>query len=218
MDNRSNAVLFLGDATIQARLMQQELKKYASFEVKQKSVGELKFISQLNGIDIILLDYAFLDQKVFRDVLMTETLNFDLIIYNVPKETPSEELVAWKRLKGILFSDAPIAHITRSVDAVLKGEMWLPRSCMEKMLSHYRTYTLPTHNPFDDLTRREKQILDRLVCGQTNQEIADELFVAESTVKTHIYKLYKKMNVHCRSEAIRCVRQAKQIERSDSLT
>ncbi len=59
------------------------------------------------------------------------------------------------------------------------------------MLIHFRPYAISSQEISNTLTKREKQILDRIVQGQSNLEIADALFVAESTVKTHVYKLYK---------------------------
>ncbi len=202
-------VLFLGGKNIQCRLIQREISVCSSAEVTHKSRTELKLISQLNDYDIVLIDFSCMAEEEYSFIPTINTLSFGLIIYNVPNDTPSEHFLSWSCLKGILFEGSPIEHIGKSVESVLSGEMWLPRQYMEAMLSHYRSYTVPHDSPFDDLTRREKQILDRLVCGQTNQEIADELFVAESTVKTHIYKLYKKINVHCRREAIKLVRSVK---------
>ncbi len=73
---------------------------------------------------------------------------------------------------------------------------------MEKMLSDIRPYAMNSQDISSTLTKREKQILDRLVQGHSNLQIAEELFVAESTVKTHVYKLYKKLNVSNRKEAV----------------
>ncbi len=52
-----------------------------------------------------------------------------------------------------------------------------------KMLIHFRPYAISSQEISNTLTKREKQILDRIVQGQSNLEIADALFVAESTVK-----------------------------------
>ncbi|MFA0707864.1 response regulator transcription factor, partial [Vibrio sp. 10N.222.48.A3] len=53
------------------------------------------------------------------------------------------------------------------------------------------------------LTKREAQIFKRVIRGDTNLEISSELFISESTVKTHVYNIYKKINVTNRKEAIR---------------
>jgi DNA-binding NarL/FixJ family response regulator len=51
------------------------------------------------------------------------------------------------------------------------------------------------------LTSREREILCRLACGAKNKEIAADLCISLHTVKTHIYKIYKKINVSDRLQA-----------------
>ena len=52
------------------------------------------------------------------------------------------------------------------------------------------------------LTPREKQILALVVMGFTNREIADQLVVAESTVKSHLFSAFRRLGVRSRSEAV----------------
>lgn len=60
------------------------------------------------------------------------------------------------------------------------------------------------HNKIDitQLTSKEKQILELICAGKSNKEIASELFVELSTVKTHINKLYTKLNINNRNQAM----------------
>jgi DNA-binding NarL/FixJ family response regulator len=51
------------------------------------------------------------------------------------------------------------------------------------------------------LSHREKQILALVVLGLTNRQIADELFLAESTVKTHLSSAFGKLDAHSRADA-----------------
>ena len=52
------------------------------------------------------------------------------------------------------------------------------------------------------LTPREKQVLALVVMGYSNQEIADQLVVAESTVKSHLFSAFRRLGVRSRSEAV----------------
>jgi DNA-binding NarL/FixJ family response regulator len=55
----------------------------------------------------------------------------------------------------------------------------------------------------DGLTRREAEVLARIAAGRTNQEIAGDLFVSETTVKTHINNVFSKAGLRSRAEAVR---------------
>jgi len=53
-----------------------------------------------------------------------------------------------------------------------------------------------------NLSCRELEVLSSLSTGKTNLQIAQELFISEKTVKNHLYKIYKKLGVSSREEAI----------------
>jgi DNA-binding NarL/FixJ family response regulator len=61
------------------------------------------------------------------------------------------------------------------------------------------------------LTQREKELIELIYSGKTNKEIAEMLFLAESTVKTHVYNIFRKMEVKNRIEVI-CIINGDAIE------
>lgn len=63
-----------------------------------------------------------------------------------------------------------------------------------------------------ELTKREMEILEQLYAGKTNTQIADELFISASTVKAHIYNLFRKLRVKSRGEAVCVVREVRETE------
>jgi LuxR family transcriptional regulator of csgAB operon len=90
----------------------------------------------------------------------------------------------------------------KGITAIFEGEFWLSRkliaSYLERTRSKPRKVTASAHV----LTRREKQILRLTATGATNTEIAEQLNVSMHTVKTHIYNLFKKINVSNRIQAV----------------
>lgn len=58
-----------------------------------------------------------------------------------------------------------------------------------------------TSNPFEALTEREMQIMSEVAKGYRNRQIADRLFISESTVKVHMKSLLKKLDVPSRTAA-----------------
>ncbi|MDN3697138.1 MULTISPECIES: response regulator transcription factor [Vibrio] len=205
-----NKILLLSRTNIHSRLIQRELEKSNKFVIQQKTDKQFSQPYSVENISVILMSYHYIKDGLYTDLLSATTFDFNLVIYDVPVDLLCDTIVSWCCLKGILYEDAPVDHLTRCVEVVAKGDLWLPRNLMAQMLTRCRPYAPSTKNSIGELTKREQQILDRLVCGQSNLQIANELFVAESTVKTHIYKLYKKINVNCRKEAIRFARQQNQ--------
>ena len=61
-----------------------------------------------------------------------------------------------------------------------------------------------------ELTKREVEILKEVYDGKTNTQIAEDLFISESTVKAHIYNIFRKMNVKSRVEAVCIIREEKE--------
>ncbi len=210
MERTTVSVLLLCEAGIAASLLLQQFEELDELAVSWSNAKNVQFITQLESFDVIVVNYHYHQQSFYQDVLRTETLDFNLIVYNLPADISIMQLIEWKRLKGILWEDSPLDHLAKSVKEVSQGSTWLPRPIMGALLEYYRKLSIPKLNPLVLLTKRERQILERLVCGQSNKQIADGLFVTESTVKTHIYKLYKKMNVRNRGEAIDRVRSVRE--------
>ncbi|MBM7038445.1 helix-turn-helix transcriptional regulator [Vibrio ulleungensis] len=156
----------------------------------------------------LIIDHAALTDAETVLWLALQSGNLHVVLHNLDDNHLSLEYYQWQCLKGTLSKDAPVEHLRSCVTTILNGGMWLPRLGLESILYHYRQPS-NAHGAWKlNLTKREKQILDRITAGESNKEIADDLFLAVSTVKTHVYKLYKKMEVNNRHQAISKVRSA----------
>ena len=71
-----------------------------------------------------------------------------------------------------------------------------------------RSFQRNSHSP---LSRRETQILEEIAKGKNRRVIADELFIDNETVKSHIKNIYAKLNVHSKADAIRTAKENKLI-------
>ncbi len=83
---------------------------------------------------------------------------------------------------------------------ICDGEIWVSRDYMSGLMNHIdrKKSSLNIH-----FTEREKQIIDMICKGASNRKIANELFIAEQTVKTHINNIFKKLNIKKRYELIK---------------
>ena len=97
-----------------------------------------------------------------------------------------------------ILKTSKASRIADSIRETMNGTPVLEPEVMTKMMKQMR-HDRVLH---DDLTEREMEILLLLATGYTNQEIADELFIAVKTVKTHVSNLLAKLEVHDRTQAV----------------
>lgn len=91
-------------------------------------------------------------------------------------------------------------EIANAVRATYHGQSVLEPEVTGKMMVKMRQKQ--QHLPHEELTSREMEILMLMAEGKTNQEIADELFIALKTVKTHVSNILSKLNVQDRTQAV----------------
>ncbi|GAA3304942.1 MULTISPECIES: response regulator [Dactylosporangium] len=104
--------------------------------------------------------------------------------------------------RGFLLKDAGPALLSQAVHAAANGDALIAPSVTTRLLRTFADAApaRPPRQPVDPLTDREEQVLARVARGRTNNEIADELFITLSTVKTHVTALMLKLGVRNRVE------------------
>jgi DNA-binding NarL/FixJ family response regulator len=107
---------------------------------------------------------------------------------------------------GFQLKDAPGEEIMRSARVVTEGGAWLDPAVTERVLAAYRS-TAPAGGDeaarrVEQLTPRELDVLRMMGRGASNAEIAEELFVSEATVKSHIGHIFTKLDLRDRAAAI----------------
>ncbi|GAA1863106.1 response regulator [Brevibacterium marinum] len=97
---------------------------------------------------------------------------------------------------GYLLKDINPEDISTAIEKASRGETYLPTEISSKVVAAMR-------NPGPKLTRRERDVIKLLATGASNAQIAQELFVTEATVKSHLVNVFTKLGVDSRSRAIR---------------
>ncbi|MEH7110490.1 MULTISPECIES: response regulator transcription factor [Bacillaceae] len=99
-----------------------------------------------------------------------------------------------------MLKTSKASEIANAVRATYHGQSVLEPEVTGKMMMKMRQKT--QHLPHEELTSRELEILLLMAEGKTNQDIADELFIALKTVKTHVSNILSKLNVQDRTQAV----------------
>jgi DNA-binding NarL/FixJ family response regulator len=97
-------------------------------------------------------------------------------------------------------------ELERRILAVARGEMVLSPAVTPAVFDALRRAPGADNDPRQEglgaLTAREREILNLLARGRSNRDIAEELFITNKTVKNHLSRIYEKIGVHSRAEAI----------------
>jgi len=101
---------------------------------------------------------------------------------------------------GYLLKDSPREELFRAVRAAHQGESVLAPSVATRLVSQVRGASKETLT--ETLSERELEVLALIAQGLTNRGAAQQLFVSEATVKTHLIHIYAKLNVGDRAAAV----------------
>ncbi|WAC20342.1 response regulator transcription factor [Luteolibacter sp. SL250] len=94
---------------------------------------------------------------------------------------------------GYLLKESKLPELSEAIRTVFRGERWFPKEILD--LAKERA-SLP------ELSKREVEVLDLVAKGLTNKEIAGVLGFSEDGAKHHLRKIYEKLGVNVRAEAI----------------
>jgi len=96
-------------------------------------------------------------------------------------------------VKGYILKESLSAQLFDAIKTVHSGGRCIPSAIAERLAGHIAT---------EDLTDRELEILNRIAAGQSNKQIANDLKIAEPTVKGHVGKILDKLQAGDRTEAV----------------
>nr|WSY50846.1 response regulator transcription factor [Streptomyces sp. NBC_00886] len=107
---------------------------------------------------------------------------------------------------GFLLKDARPEELLAGIRAVAGGDAVVAPAMTRRLLEVFTTY-LPLRGPGEDprlagLTQREREVLTDIAAGLTNSEIAEDLCLSESTIKTHIGRILAKIGARDRVQAV----------------
>ena len=133
----------------------------------------------MGGVEAIL---AILKNDPNARVIVLSTYDMDEDIYRALQSGA----------KSYLLKDMPIEEIVGTIREVFAGDASLPRHVAE---------CLTKRSERQQLTEREREVIEALIKGRSNKEIASSLCISEDTVKSHLKTLFAKLHVRDRTGA-----------------
>ena len=149
----------------------------------------------MNGIEATREIVALGRDESSRVVILT-TFDLDEYVYEALKAGAS----------GFLLKRTPAEDLVAGIRVVAAGEALLAPSVTQRLIETFRQRpeAAPARDAseLDDLTEREHEVLVLVARGMTNGDIAAHLFLSEGTVKTHVKRIFAKLGLHDRTQAV----------------
>ena len=163
--------------------------------------------TDLSETDVLILfdcrdmDDPLIDSRLC-DIMSAHSLReCRICLFNLSRENGKEKDFLRLGIRGVFYRDMPYEIIRKSIPAVLKGELWYPRDILAACALENYSRTFISGKEVGALTRREKEILQKIASGASNRDISRDLFISPHTVKTHVYRIFRKIGAKNRVEA-----------------
>ena len=148
------------------------------------------------------LDDLWLLMKTVREGNLLDW--FYVCVYNMVRNSSVEADLLNHKVRGVLYENYDLDMFIKAVKCIVAGELWFSRNTLKKYILEEVFNQQPkecTDAQAVSLTARELEILMQIYAGKSNQQIADDLCICTSTVKTHLYKIFRKIDVPNRIQA-----------------
>ena len=147
--------------------------------------------------DVILTDFPTL-HSAFHELDPQGNSGFSLLDTDCGKDNIISAIMA-KGLRGVLLSQASLALLKKAIRAVASGGIWMDKATVKDLLWSVNRLK---KDKAEVLSPKEKEIVALAGRGLRNREIAERLRISELTVKTHLHRIFKKLEITMRSQLI----------------
>ena len=155
----------------------------------------LLFLIDCKGRDI---DSFLLEFEPLKEMVNSQ---HHVAPFNVNPDLGEEEKALEHGIRGFFYERETLEQLEKGIRVIFSDELWVSREILTKHILYSTGRKPQTKNTSPVLTAREHEILTLIAAGAKNDAIADKLCISPNTVRTHIYNIFKKINVPNRLQA-----------------
>jgi len=158
-----------------------------------------------NPPDFCIIDTFFLKCLIHASEDKKKHYNCKILLVEDTHLTQKElrSLIISSRISGIIYKDTNKQNLKKALSKVLSGELWFKRETYEALFNKTKEIIESRIIYKRLLTPTEINVVNLVCQGLKNKEVAEKLFVSESTVKSHLYNIYRKLNINSRTQLMK---------------
>ena len=188
---------------IRALLERHPAASHISMVGEAASVREAIDQARRHKPDVVLLDIRLPDGYGFeacREILKDSPDTHVLVLTSFTDDSFIYEAIT-AGAQGYLMKEIDPSGLIDAIDKVAAGQSVISPDLTARMLAIVRSSSQQSDSIFTLLSPQEKRVLELVVQGRTNKEIADKLSLSENTVKNYLGNVFEKLHVRRRSQA-----------------
>jgi len=205
-----SSIFILGPLTLQneflAYVINKEIGAKCSIcdrELNSFSPGMNVASGDNEGKQLILIDT---EDQSFEEILKSLMTNGNfahglVALFNLNENAGVEKKALARNIRGFFYKDDHFEVFLKGIRSIFQGEIWVSRKTLLKCVFESFKERKSAIEEKTALTSREIEILSLVSMGSTNEEIANKMCISTNTVKTHLYNIFKKINVENRLQA-----------------
>lgn len=173
---------------------------YLYNRILEEALREL--LSSIETVELSPLEECsllFIDKPVIRENSVERAIDRGVKILLIDTGITEEEAVFLVKnfpISGIIYPEMELSLLRKCIDRVSSGENWFRRDFLSVISRRRETLHI------NQLTEKERQVIDLLIEGKTNKEIGRKLGLAEQTIKYYLNQLFKKTGCSNRTSLI----------------
>ena len=162
--------------------------------------------------DVVLLDMNMPEKNGLETIQEIEKMNLGVRILVLSGYDDADLIFRAMKLgaKGYVLKTMASAQLIYALEEIADGKVYLPSSLTSRFFEYFQQQVIEEKsevsqaedNYLSFLTAREEEVLDLLCQGVTYKGVASQLFISDTTVKTHVNNIFQKLQVNDRTQAV----------------
>jgi len=199
-------VLVVDNQTVSRAGLRSLLEHYPDLEIVGEASDSVQAVSEAAELlpQIVLVDAQLPSDGSLETLRQLHQLNQEIHVLLLSSQEDEESLYEALRsgASGYVLKDIAPDELAQTIRTVASGEVLIQPQLAARLLTRSGGQSRSPVYTQESLTAREREVLQLLVRGLRNKEIAARLFVSERTVNFHLANIYAKLHVSGRTEAL----------------